>query len=343
MSELHTTFPVGEGLFGRVVDPEGAPQDGLGALHAVRPTTLAPLGEAAAAGPVWETGIKVIDFFAPLPRGGTVALLASPGTGLIVAITELTQRLATQRGGCAVIADLDDEAYTVAETVSTLREGGVERQTIVITAPSEASPEQHERLVSAALTVAEDLFARGRDLLLVLDDGLVTERTAPLLRGRGRTSGQGSLTLLLCFWRHTTPEPVLGPEASALLEAAHTRLVFSRELAHQGIWPAIDPLASRSQLLERGALSEEHRHHAQAALALLSQLQLPEDVSDPASLAQARRLRQFGSQPFFVAEPYTAKPGAHVAYADTLRAYAGLSVGAYDHLDEAALHFTGAL
>jgi len=341
MSELHTTFPVGEGLFGRVVDPEGAPQDGLGALHAVRPTTLAPLGEAAAAGPVWETGIKVIDFFAPLPRGGTVALLASPGTGLIVAITELTQRLATQRGGCAVIADLDDEAYTVAETVSTLREGGVERQTIVITAPSEASPEQHERLVWAALTIAEEFLAGGRDLLLVLDDGLVTERTAPLLRGRGRASGHGSLTLLLCFWRHTTPEPVLGPEASALLEGAHARLVFSRELARQGIWPAIDPLASRSLLLERGALGEDHRRHAQAALALLRQL--PEGAGDPASLARARRLLQFGGQPFFVAEPYTAKPGAHVAYADTLRAYAGLSVGAYDHLDEAALHFTGAL
>jgi F-type H+-transporting ATPase subunit beta len=180
-------------------------------------------------------------------------------------------------------------------------------------------------------------------VLLVLDDGLLNERTAPLLRGRGRGGSQGSLTLLLCFWRHTTPEPVLGPEGAALLQTAQTRLVFSRDLALQGIWPAIDPLASGSQLLEGDGVSDEHRRQAQAARELLRQLQLPDGAADATALARARRVLLFGGQPFFVAEPYTAKPGVHVPLDATLRGYAGLVAGAHDQLEEEAVRFTGAL
>jgi F-type H+-transporting ATPase subunit beta len=342
MSEQHPTSPAGAGLFGRVIDPTGAPLDGQGPLRDVRPSTLPPLA-GGAPGPRWETGIKVIDFFAPLPRGGTVALLASPGTGLTVAVAELTQRLGAQREGCTIIADLDDEAYPVAETVSALREGGVEGRTALITVAAEAAPAQHERLLEAGLTAAEERLAQGRDVLLVLDDGLVSERTAPLLRGRGRMDGHGSLTLLLCFWRHTTPEPVLGPEAAALLQEAQARLVFSRDLGLQGIWPAIDPLASGSRLLEGDEVSDEHRRQARAARELLRLLQLPAGAADATALARARRVLLFGGQPFFVAEPYTAKPGAHVPLEDTIRGYAGLVGGAHDHLEEAAVRFTGAL
>jgi F-type H+-transporting ATPase subunit beta len=343
MLNAQTMFPTGDSLLGRVLDASGAPLDGQGPLNNVQPAALPTPGEPSARGPFWETGIKVIDFFAPLPRGGTVALLASPGTGLVVATTELTHRIAAQHGGCAVFANQDDEAYSVAEKVSQLRDGGVEAQTVVITAPYESSPEVKERLARAALTAAEDFFARGRHVLLALDDGLVNERTTALLRGRGRAGNSGSLTLLLCFWRHTTPEPTLGPEAAALLRDAEARLVFSPNLAKQGTWPAIDPLASRSQLLEDGALGPDHQRQARAALELLRQLELPEDAAEPATLARARRVLRFGGQPFFVAEPYTAKPGELVPYATTLQNYAGLVDGAYDSVDEAALSFTGAL
>jgi F-type H+-transporting ATPase subunit beta len=342
MSEQHPTFPAGAGLFGRVIDPAGTPLDGQGPLRDVKPTAPAA-GGAGAVGPRWETGIKVIDFFAPLPRGGTVALLASPGTGLTVAVAELTQRLAAQRDGCAIIADLDDEAYPVAETVSVLREGGVEGRTALITVPAEAAPEQQERLLQAGLTAAEERLAQGRDVLLALDDGLVSERTAPLLRGRGRGAGRGSLTLLLCFWRHITPEPILGPQATALLQEAQARLVFSRDLGLQGIWPAIDPLASGSRLLEGDEVSEEQRRQVRAARELLRLLQLPAGAADEKALARARRVLLFGGQPFFVAEPYTARPGAHVPLEDTIRGYAELVGGAHDHLEEAAVRFTGAL
>jgi F-type H+-transporting ATPase subunit beta len=341
MNELHHTFPAGAGLLGRVVDHAGAPLDGQGPLQDVRPATLAPHRQPGAPAPLWETGIKVIDCFAPLPLGGSVAMLASPGVGLVVAITELTKRLAAQRGGCAVIADLDDEAYPVAETVSMLREGGVEAQTAVISVPSEAPPEQQERLALGALTAAEALVAEGRDVILLLDDGLLSERTAPLLRGRGRVAGRGSLTLLLSFWRHTTPEPILGPEAAALVAEAQARLSFSRDLALQGIWPTIDPLASGSRLLEGDGVSDEHRRVARAARELLEQLQA--GAADETTLARARRVLLFGGQPFFVAEPYTAKPGIHVPLEAALRGYGELVAGVHDKLEEAALSFTGAL
>lgn len=223
-----------------------------------------------------------------------------------------------------------------------MREGGVEGLTALIAAPADAPPERQEQLALAALTAAEALFDQGRDVLLVLDDGLVTERTAPLLRGRGRASGKGSLTLLLDFWRHTTSEPALGPEAAALLQTADTRLVFSRELGLQGIWPAIDPRASNSRLLE-GGVGEEHRRQAAAARELLGPLALLEGAADATALARARRVLLFGSQPFFVAEPYTAKPGTHVPLEATIRGYAGLIAGGHDELEEEAVRFIGAL
>jgi F-type H+-transporting ATPase subunit beta len=343
MSELHTTFPAGAGLLGRVVDATGAPLDGHGPLRDVRPAALAPLAGPGAPGPLWETGVKVIDCFAPLALGGSTALLASPGVGLMVAMTELVQRLAAQRGGCAVVAELDDEAYPIAETSSMLREGGIERQTALITAPADAPLEHHERLALAALAAAEGLFAQGKHVLLVLGDGLVTERTAPILRGRARAAAAGSLSLLLDFWRHITPEPALGPEAATLVAEVQARLSFSRDLARQGIWPAIDPLASSSRLLEGDRVSEEHRRVAGAARELLRQLQLPPGSGDPAALARARRLLLFGGQPFFVAEPYTAKPGVHVPLEATLRGYGELAAGLHDELEEAAVSFTGAL
>jgi hypothetical protein len=233
------TLLVGDGLLGRMIDASGKPLDGRGTLHNVDAAAQAPqlLTSAPA---LWETGIKVLDLYAPLARGSTVALLASPGVGLMVLVHELIYRLAAQTGGCAVMTKLDHQRSTLQELTGQLRESGVDQQTAVVVGGPDPSPAERRELLHAALVAAEQFMARGRDVLLVVDDGLAIPGTAELLTERARVAGQGSLTLLLCFWRHTGPEPTLAPEVARLVQNAQTRLVLTRELALQAVWPAID-------------------------------------------------------------------------------------------------------
>lgn len=338
MHEDNERFPTGDGLLGRAIDSSGAPLDGGGPLAGVSPTALAPPAAPRSANTVWETGIKVIDFYAPIPRGGTVALLASPGVGLVVAVSELTQRLAARHGGCTVLTKLDGETYQLQELAGQLREGGVDRDTALLGGHTGDSPAERRRLVSAALAAAEEFRGRGRDVLLVLDDGLAIAETADLLAGRAGAGARGSLTLLLCFWRHTGAEPEVAPEVAALLRGADARLVFSRELGKQGIWPAIDALASGSRLLAEGGVAAEHRGTAAAARALLEQ---GERAPDETQRARAQKLLLFQAQPFFVAEPFTARPGEHVPLGESVRAFGDILAGAYDRVPAESLRFIG--
>jgi F-type H+/Na+-transporting ATPase subunit beta len=341
MSTGEMTFTVGDGLLGRVIDAAGRPADGGGPLVGVRPAMPRRAGEAAPDGPIelWETGVKAIDFYAPIRRGGTVALVGSPGVGLVVQVAELTHRLAA-RGGCGVIADLDDEAAPVRDTAGGLREAGVMKHVALMVAAPESPAAERRSLALGALAAAEDFCERGRDVLLVLDDGLATPETAGALRERLRRSERGSLTLLLCLWRHTAPEPSLAPEVEPLLRGADARIALSRALGKQGVWPAVDGLASGSRLLDADAVGEKHAAAARGARELL---RLVGEGEVDARAARARRVLLYGSQPFFVAEPYTARPGVFVPYAETVRAYAGLVAGAYDSVPEEALRFAGVL
>jgi F-type H+-transporting ATPase subunit beta len=328
------SISVGDGLLGRAIDAAGTPIDELGPLADVRPATLAAAANGAGAMVPWETGIKVIDFYAPIARGLTVALVASPGVGLGVCAKELIHRSAEQFGGCAVLAELEGENQEVQAVRLQLRETGVERVSTLLAGRMDDPPAEKQRLVSAALAIAEDFVARGRDVLLVLDDGLAIAETADLLRGRARALERGSLTLLPAFWRHTTAEPMETP----VLQKADARLVLSKELALQGIWPAVDALASRSRLLDERQVSAEHLRVIEAARELL---RLGEHAPDAVQRERARKLLLFQAQPFFVAEPFTARPGEYVPLEDSVRAFGGIIAGEYDATPEEALRFIG--
>jgi F-type H+/Na+-transporting ATPase subunit beta len=325
-------FLIGDGLLGRVLDAHGVPQDDRGPLTSTWRRFGLGAPPAGAAHRRWETGIKVIDFYAPIPLGGVVALVAGPGVGLIVTIAELTHRIARQTGGCTVIAHLDDEAYPAAEMIGGLREAGVEAHATLLVGIAAAAPDERGQLTAAALAAAEDFCARGRDVLLVLDDGLLTAETAELLRGRAHATEHGSLTLLLCFWRHTTSAPKLAQGADELLRHADATLVFSRELAAQAIYPAIDALASRSRLLDENLVDAAHLHAAARAREVLRK-----------GGERGLRLRLFQSQPYFVAEPYTGMPGVSVDLAESLRDFTALTAGMYDHIPAQQLRFQGTL
>jgi F-type H+/Na+-transporting ATPase subunit beta len=336
----------GDGLLGRAVDFTGKPLDKGGPLSAVRVLAWAdvPAGpaEAERSDGLWETGIKAIDFYAPIPRGGTVTFHASPGVGMVVVTAELIRQLATS-GGCAVMALQEDAAYPLAETISGLREGGVESHVALVIGREDMTPGERHQTVRAALAAATGFCADGRQVLLVIDDALLLPQAIADLQSRLRHGAQGSLTLALRCWRHTTPEPALDPAVAAWLAAEEdARIVLSRTRALQKIWPAVDGSGSRSRLLADGHMGAAHAVAAAAARQLLRNHEQP-GVADAATAARAQRVLLFGGQPFRVAEPYTAQPGVTVPYAETVSCYQAIIAGTYDQVPEERFRFIGAL
>jgi F-type H+/Na+-transporting ATPase subunit beta len=330
---------VGDGLLGRVIDASGMPLDGRGAIEDVHPAAWAAPQRGSARPPVlWETGIKVVDVYAPVALGGTVALLAQPGVGLMVFVHELIYRLAAQRGGCAVMTKLDHARNAVQEVAGELRESGVEQHTVLVAGRSAAAPAERRQVVATALSAAEDFVVRGRDVLLIVDDGLAIPETIDLLTGRARSADHGTLTVLLCFWQHSEPEPAVAPEVVPLMRDVQTRLVFSRDLALQAIWPAIDALQSHATLLDPAHVAVEHLSVAADARALLHR---DAQRTDGVERERAEKLLLFQAQPFFVAEPFTALPAEFVPHEESIRDFQAILDGTYDAVASETLRFIG--
>lgn len=341
------TIPVGDALLGRVIDPSGAPLDNRGPIDAAAHLPIdRPVGHDAAplSDQLLETGIKLIDLFAPIVCGGTSTMAAMPGVGLIVLSSELIQRIVARHGGCAVIADLEDGIYPLSDLVADLRSGGVDRHVALVAGRQEAAPEAKRQVALAGLTIAEHFCTQGRETLLFLNEQLLTEETLGRFQERQHGGAHGSLTLLI--WQIRISETV-HERALGLPLPVDARIVFNRGLAKQGIWPAIDPVASTSRLLDGPLLGAEHVRVARAAQELLrgyGDLAGAGAAGDDARLqARARRVLLFGSQPFVVAETFTARPGADVPAAETVRGYAELLDGAHDGVPEEAFRFVGGI
>jgi F-type H+/Na+-transporting ATPase subunit beta len=342
-----TNIPVGDALLGRVIDPAGAPLDNRGPIDA---TAYLPIDRPAGAegkpppDQLLETGIKVIDLFAPITRGGVSTLTAMPGVGLIVSSSELIQRIAARHGGCAVITDLEDGIYPLGDLLADLRSSGVDQHVAIVSGRQDQTPEGKRDLALAGLTIAEHFCAQGRETLLFLNEQLVSEQTLQRIQRRLRNGVGGSLTLLI--WQIRTPETIHG-RALELPLPVDGQIVFNRALGKQSIWPAIDPVRSNSRLLDGPALGAEHVRVAHAAQALLRDYGDLAGTgaagSDTSLQARARRVLLFGSQPFVVAETFTARPGVDVPVAETVRGYAELLDGRHDGVPEEAFRFGGGI
>jgi F-type H+/Na+-transporting ATPase subunit beta len=353
VSEITTTSnltPVGDTLLGRVLDASGAPIDGKGPLGDLpRRAIDRPIGtdSAAAAPQALETGIKVIDLYAPIARGGTITITAVPGVGMIVNSSEIIHNIATRRGGCAVMADLEDNVYSINELVADLRSGGVDGYTAIVAAQHDAPPEVKRQVAYRGLTIAEYFCDQGRETLLFMNEHLVSDDTIERLHARRRAGSQGALTLLV--WQLHTPATLRSaPARSHPSLEPDGRLVFSRELALQKIWPAIDPLASTSRLLDDQIVAPEHVRTTRAAQELLRRYgDLNGDGADVEGdqrlRDRARRVLLFQTQPFVVAEPFTAVPGEYVPLDATVRAFSELVAGQHDAVPVEAFRFIGAI
>jgi F-type H+-transporting ATPase subunit beta len=345
-------IPVGEKVLGRVINALGVPLDGRGALAGapLLPIHAAPGAALPTAPPQpLETGIKVIDLLAPLMRGGTLDLLGPAGVGKLVLMGELIHNLAGRRGGVAVCAGLEERTYQVTDFLSVLGEMGVDHQTAVVFWSRDDPPTQRPRVLLAALTIAAHFRDQGREVVFCLDKKLVPTDELAALSGGVRAPGPAGITTLL--FDPGADGPDAGIPSSAF--RPDTRLLFTRTLAQQGLYPAIDPLVSTSRLLDEAIVGAEHVAVAQGVRELLRRGEDLAQVGPKPGAApspeerrlasRARRIQLFLTQPMFVAAPYAGRPGEYVPLAETVRDFQALLQGEHDTLPEEAFRWQGTL
>jgi F-type H+/Na+-transporting ATPase subunit beta len=308
--------------------------DGRQEVAALLGATL-PAGSGAEGQPlardVLETGIKVVDVMTPLPRGGTIRTTAQGGVGKMVLLAEMVHRLA-RRGGRAVFVRWHERFYRAEDAVREQMEAGIDQVSELVLGHMDATGriDTLQRAVERAEALREE--NGGRDVLLLVDAPPEGELPLANLRDRVGVHGKGSITLLAFDLLLPNTGYARAPVDDAEWDV---QLVFDRALAKRGVYPAVDPVASRSRLLDDGRVPPEHAAIARDVRELLR------NASDAHSI-RAQRVIEFQSQPFYVAEPWTARPGAFVPVDAALAGYRAILTGAADAFEEGALLYAGA-
>jgi F-type H+-transporting ATPase subunit beta len=303
-----------------------------------------PREVAAPTGPVLVTGVKIIDLFAPLHRGGRNGMLTPLlGVGRTVVLGEVVHAVATRFGGHAVCVALEDLDLA-------WREMGVDRHVTTLRATSGGNAHELRRLARAARDAARQVRDGGREVLLLADSRLAladgARRELDSALGEGAPGGGPAITLLYYGDASVGAEP----EPLAALDSA---VAFSLDRAQLGLWPAVDPLRSHAVWSTAVEIGQEHAIIAARARRLLQRYQDLHAVveefgpdlglrpADREPASRARRLDRFLTQPFAVAEPWTGIPGHSVALPDSIEGARAILDGDCDQLPEEALYFTG--
>lgn len=375
------SVPVGRGTLGRVINVIGEPVDELGPVKTDRREPIhrspPPLTEQEVRTEILETGIKVIDLLTPYPKGGKIGLIGGAGLGKTVIVMELIRNIAKEHGGMSVFGGVGERSREGNDLWLEMRESGVIDNTALVFGQMNEPPGARLRVGLTALTVAEYFRdTEGLDVLLFIDNifrfvqagsevsallgripsavgyqpTLATEMGE--LQERITSTRRGSITSVQAIYvpadDYTDPAPAT---AYAHLDA----LIFlSRRVSEQGIYPAVDPLESNSRIMEPGALGERHywaarrvkevvqRHRdLQDIIAILGVEELSDE--DKLTVARARKIERFLSQPFFVAEQFTGVEGRYVGLEDTIEGFEEILRGDCDGLPEAALLYVGTI
>jgi F-type H+-transporting ATPase subunit beta len=382
------TVPVGPGTLGRVLNVIGAPVDELGEvktekrypIHRAAP----PFSEQSTSLEMFETGIKVIDLIEPYLRGGKIGLFGGAGVGKTVIIQELIFNLAKQHGGVSVFAGVGERTREGNDLWLEFQESKVidledfsKSKAALIYGQMTEPPGARLRVALTGLTVAE--FFRdeeGKDVLLFIDNifrftQAGSEVSALLgrmpsavgyqptlqtemgeLQERITSTKKGSITSVQAIYvpadDYTDPAPAT---TFAHLDATTN---LSRQIAQLGIYPAVDPLASSSRILDPRIVGEDHYQTARAVKQILQRYKDLQDIiailgidelseEDKVAVARARKIRNFLSQPFHVAEVFTGMSGKYVPLADTIRSFKMIVNGELDHIPEQAFFMVGAI
>lgn len=373
--------PVGDEVLGRMFNVLGEPIDGLGEVKATKYMPIhreAPnFAEQQVTSEVLETGIKVIDLLCPYSKGGKIGLFGGAGVGKTVLMQELIHNIAIEHGGRSVVAGVGERTREGNDMYNEMKESGVLKNTVLTYGQMNESPGARMRVALSALTMAEHFRDEDhQDVLLFIDNifrftqagsevsallgrmpsavgyqpTLATEMGQ--LQERITSTDQGSITSVQAIY--VPADDLTDPAPATTFSHLDARLVLDRSIAALGIYPAVDPLGSSSRMLDPLVIGEEHYNVArevqeilqryrelQDIIAILGMDELGED--DKKIVNRARRIRNFLSQPFSVAEQFSGLKGIYVPLEETVRSFREVLDGKYDDLPEAAFMSVGTI
>lgn len=342
------TIPVGKSLLGRVINSLGDPVDNKGPLTGAQRVafeTYAVADVAREPAPrLFETGIKAVDLLAPIPQGGLVSIVGGNGVGLLVVAEEIIHQVATRQNGYIVCLAAEENGYEFSPLTDTLKEAGLQGRAVMVFEPQTRTREIFQRTLRTGVAIAGSFRELGHDVMLVVDLDQPRQSDPANLHELKQIARQRGITTLL-FQDEEEPLQTVAHTPLAHLDA---RIIMSRDLAKQSLWPAIDRITSTSRLFETNALSEQHKQGAIQVRQLLQryqELQGAQQLSEEEQqiVRRAQRVQQFFTQPFFVAEIYTEIPGECLPIAETVESFAALLADRYDDLPEQAFYFVGTL
>ncbi|MBI3577657.1 F0F1 ATP synthase subunit beta [Candidatus Gottesmanbacteria bacterium] len=380
-TEAPISVPVGEKTLGRIFNVLGDPLDSGPSVQSAkkypihRPAPL--LVDQSTKLEVLETGIKVVDLMAPFVKGGKVAIFGGAGVGKTVLIQELIHNVAEHHGGVSVFAGVGERSREGNDLWREMKESGVIEKTALVFGQMNEPPGARLRVALTGLTMAEYFRdEKNQDVLLFIDNvfrfaqagsevsallgripsavgyqpTLASEMGA--LQERITSTTKGSITSVQAVY--VPADDITDPAPVATFSHLDSTISLERAIADKGLYPAVDPLASGSRILEPGVVGQEHYDVAkgvqqvlqrykdlQDIIAILGVEELSED--DKLAVTRARKIQRFLTQPMFVAEAFTARAGKYVNREDTVRGFAEILEGKHDTKSEQAFYMVGGI
>ena len=372
--------PVGTKTLGRIMNVLGEPIDEKGpigeeerwGIHRKAPT----YEEQSNSSEILETGIKVIDLVCPFAKGGKVGLFGGAGVGKTVNMMELIRNIAIEHSGYSVFAGVGERTREGNDFYHEMTDSNVIDKVSLVYGQMNEPPGNRLRVALTGLTMAEKFRADGSDVLLFIDNiyryTLAGTEVSALLgrmpsavgyqpnlaeemgvfQERITSTREGSITSIQAVY--VPADDLTDPSPATTFAHLDATVVLSRQIAELGIYPAIDPLDSTSRQLDPLVIGEEHYQVARDVQGTLQRYKELRDIiailgmdelseEDKLSVARARKIQRFLSQPFFVAEVFTGSPGKYVSLKDTIAGFKGIIAGDYDHIPEQAFYMSGTI
>ncbi|MFL2803433.1 MAG: F0F1 ATP synthase subunit beta [Dehalococcoidia bacterium] len=375
------TVPVGDVTLGRLFNTLGEPLDGLEEIEATEqwPIHRQPpsFEDQATEIAVLETGIKVLDLMTPFTKGGKIGAFGGAGVGKTVIIQELINNIATEHKGVSVFAGVGERSREGNDLWHEMREAGVLPQTVLVFGQMNEPPGIRARVAQTGLTMAEYFKEeRGQDVLLFVDNifryilagmevsallgrmpsavgyqpTLGTEMGA--LEERITSSKNGSITSVQAIY--VPADDYTDPGIVTTFGHLDAVMTLDRALSAQGLYPAVDPLTSFSNILEPAVVGQDHYDVAMGVQQVLQRYQELQDIiailgieelsdNDKSTVSRARKIQRFLTQPFSVAEVFTGSPGKYVSVRDTVQGFKEILEGIHDDLPEQAFYMVGTI
>lgn len=373
------TVPVGDETQGRMFNVVGEPIDGKkgefkkrAPIHREAPALSEQSGEIE----ILETGIKVIDLICPITKGGKVGLFGGAGVGKTVLITELINNIAKFHSGNSVFAGVGERTREGNDLYYEMEESGVLDKTSLVFGQMNEPPGARLRVGLSGLTIAEGFRDEGKDVLLFIDNIFrFTQAGAEVSALLGRlpsavgyqpnlaqemgqmqeritSTKEGSITSVQAVY--VPADDFTDPAPATVFAHLDSTIALNRALTEIGIYPAVDPLDSSSTILDPAIVGEEHYRVAREVQRILQRYKDLQDIiailgmeelsdEDKQTVARARRIQRFLSQPFFVAEQFTGNSGQYVSLKDTIAGFAEILDGKHDDKPESAFYMKGTI